>query len=102
MQHAEKVVDVTFPAGDEAPEVVQPRKEAFDLPAPTRTPQASAVLRDVAPPTPMRRDHLDAVGRHQELVERVAVVTAIADQPRREVREEPGVEGGGDEVRLIR
>jgi hypothetical protein len=35
-------------------------------------------------------------------VEAVAVVATIANQSRREVREEAGVESGGDEVRLIR
>src|SRR5262245_7770429 len=102
MQHAEEVVDVTFPAGHETPEVVEPSEEALDLPAPSRAPQASTVLGEVAPSTPMRGDHFDAIGCHQEFVERVAVVAAVADQSRREVREEAGVKGRGDEVRLIR
>jgi len=88
VQHSDEVVDVTFPAGDQPPEVVQPGKEAFDLPAPTCTPQAAAILRDMPATAAMGRDHLDAVRRHQGFVERIAVVAAIANQPRREVREE--------------
>ena len=49
-----------------------------------------------------RGDHLNAVGGHELFVERVTVVAAVADQTRREVREEAGVKGSGDEVRLIR
>ena len=33
MDEAKEVLDVVFPAGDESAEVVQPREEAFDLPA---------------------------------------------------------------------
>ena len=50
----------------------------------------------------IRRDHLDAVLRHQQVVESIAVIAAVADQAPREVGEEPRVEGGGDEVWLIR
>jgi hypothetical protein len=47
MQHRHEVVDVTFPAGDETTEVMQPGEEPFDLPAPPRATQAAAILRDV-------------------------------------------------------
>ncbi|HTO68028.1 MAG TPA: hypothetical protein VMM15_42970 [Bradyrhizobium sp.] len=40
------------------------------------------------------------LARHR--VEAIAVVAAVADQSRREVSEESGVEGRGDEVWLIR
>lgn len=101
MKQAEKVVGVIFPSRDDATGVVQPGKQSFDLPAPPGAPQASAILCELATSAAMRGDHLDAVGGHQGLIKRVAVVAAIADQPRREVREEAGVEGRGDDVRLI-
>src|SRR6187431_3038417 len=63
--------------------------------------QRPAVLRLRAAPT-IRRDHLDAVLRHQQVVESIAVIAAVADQAPREVGEEARVEGGGDEVWLIR
>src|SRR5690349_8503328 len=102
MQHAEKVVDVTFPAGDETTKVMQPGKEALDLPTSPGATQAATILRDVPTATPMRRDHLDAVRLHQRLIERVTVVAAIANQSRWEIREEAALERGGDEVGLIR
>ena len=39
--------------------------------------------------------------RHQQVVESIAVIAAVADQAPREVGEEARVEGGGDEVWLI-
>ena len=72
-----------------------------DLPASARATERTAILRGPSTP-PVCRDHLDAVLGHQTFVEGIAVVGAVADQSRREVREEAGVEGGGDEVRLIR
>src|SRR5690348_15123084 len=102
VQHRDEVVDVTFPAGDQPPKVVQPREETFNLPAATGAPKAAAVLRRLVTTAPMGGDHLDPVGRHQLLVERITVIAAIADQPRREVCEEASIERGGDKVRLIR
>lgn len=43
LNHAEKVIDVVFPARDEAPGVVQPREEPFDLPAPLRAAQRASI-----------------------------------------------------------
>ena len=71
------------------------------FPAALRAAQRPAVLRLRAAPT-IRRDHLDAVLRHQQVVESIAVIAAVADQAPREVGEEARVEGGGDEVWLIR
>jgi hypothetical protein len=48
------------------------------------------------------RNHLDAITLAEDGIERIAVVPAVADQSRGEGAEEAGVEGGGDEVRLIR
>jgi len=102
MQQAEEVVDVPFPASHKPPEVVEPGKKSFDLPAVTRTTDTPPIPCDRPTPASVRGDHLDPVGRQQLLVERVAVIAAVTDQPRREVREEAGLEGGVDEVRLIR
>ena len=44
MDHAEEVLNVAFPPRDQASRVVQPG-EAFDHPAPTRSPQRPAILR---------------------------------------------------------
>ena len=44
MQHAEEVLDVVFPAGDEPSGVVQPGKEALDLPPAAVAAQAAGHL----------------------------------------------------------
>ena len=103
LQHPEEVFDVVLPAGDEPPGVVQPGKEALDLPPPSSPTQRASIL---GPPATaiglVGGDHLDAVPVEQQRVERIAVVAAIADQSCGEVAEEAGVEGGRDEVWLIR
>ena len=102
LQHAEEVLDVKLPARDEATGVVEPGKQPFDLPAAARPAQRAPVLggRPTAPAMP--GDHLDAVLIAEDLIEGVAVVAAVADQARRELREEARIEGGGDEVGLMR
>lgn len=44
MQQAEEVVDVPFPASHKPPEVVEPGKKPFDLPAATRTTDTPSIL----------------------------------------------------------
>ena len=103
MEHAEKVLDMVFPAGDEAPGVVQPGEEAFDLPPAAGSARGSAILRAWPDATAaMDRDHFNAVASAELRIQRVAVVAAIADQSWGELAEEARVERGGDEVRLIR
>src|SRR3989442_2023811 len=78
LDHAEVVLEVAFPSGDDAPGVVEPREEAFDFPSSADTAQRPAILRPGAAPT-IRGDHLDPVGAHERVIERVAVVAAVAD-----------------------
>ena len=92
---------MSFPARHDATKVVEPGKETFDFPAAARAPQGPPILRTDAPTT-VRRNHLDAIRLHQGVIERVAVVPAIADQSRREVGEEALLKRGRHEVRLIR
>src|SRR5262245_17878439 len=93
MQRAWEVVDMTFPARDETTGVVEPREEPFDLPASAT--ERMPILRGPLTP-PVCRDRLDDVPGHQTFVGGIAVVAVVADQARREVREEASVEGGGD------
>jgi hypothetical protein len=102
LQHAEEVFDVILPAGNEPAGVVEPGEEAFDLPATARPAQRAPILGRGAAAAAMPGDHLDTVLLAQGVVEGVAVVAAIADQSRGEFAEEAGVEGRGDEVRLMR
>ena len=87
---------MTLIAGDDAPEVLQPGKEPFDLPAPAVTPELAAVLGLVPARRAMRRDQLD-VALREPLIQPVAVVRAVSDQPARERAEEPVLERRFDE-----
>src|SRR6476646_8451911 len=102
MNHPEEVGRVAFPTGNQATVVMEPGKQALDLPASTPATERPAVLGQVAPIRPMRRDQLNAVGVEQMRVERVAVVALVADQSVREVGEEAVLEGGVDERRFMR
>jgi len=103
LQHPEEVLDVILPAGDEPPRVVEPGKEALDLPAPATPTERASILGPGATTIGLvGRDHLDAVALAEQRVERITVVAAVADQSRGEVAEETRIEGRGDEVRLIR
>ena len=102
LQHAEKILDVVLPAGDQPAGVVEPGEETFDLPATASPTERASILGRRAPAAAMSGNHLDAVLVAQDLIERVAVVAAVADQSRGERADEAGVEGGGDEVRLMR
>ena len=102
MDHPEEIGRVTFPARDDATVVVEPGKESFDLPAAPRAAKGSAVLGAGATMRAMLRDHLDPVGLAQVPIESVAVVPAVANQPRGERVEERGGEGGVDERDFMR
>src|SRR5260221_9230400 len=102
LQNAEEVLDVIFPACDEAAGVVEPGEETFDLPAAAGAAQGASILRGCPTAPAMPGDHLDAVSIAEDSIEGLAVVAAIANQPRREVREEARVEGGRDKVGFMR
>lgn len=90
MQKADEIGGAPLIASDESPIVLQPGKEPLDFPAAFVTAQSPTILREIDPIRPMRSDQLDAAVR-EGLVERVAVVGGIADQPRRIVGQEAGV-----------
>ena len=102
LQHPEEIAHVVFPAGHEAPRLMEPRKEPFDFPAASIAAKRSAILSEMLSVRAMRGNHLDAVLCAELLIERVRIVAAVANQSGREFSEEAGVERGGNEVRLIR
>ena len=67
---------------------MEPGKEPLDFPAAARAPQRPAILGTRCGGSGDARDHLDPVGVAQVLIEPVAVVAAVADQPRGERVEE--------------
>src|ERR1700730_1606565 len=103
VNHPEEILWVAFPADHDAAIVMQPREQAFDFPSTTVTPQHTAILgQSSGAHGGVWCNHLDAVVLHQPLVEAVAVVGAIADQPFGEVGEESLFEGGFDEFSFMR
>lgn len=92
---------MVFPAGDDTPEVVKPRKEPLDFPAALHASQGPAIL-GASTATAVGSDHFNAEVLQELLVQRIGIVAAIANQSRRDVFDEAGFERGGDEVRLIR
>ncbi len=80
LEHSEKIALVIFPAADESAEIVEPGKEALDFPVPAVTAQFAAVLGTLAAAVVLvGRDEPDAVFLPEALIERIAVVGAVAD-----------------------
>jgi hypothetical protein len=68
---------VPLVARHQAPEVLQPREEAFDLPAAAIAAQLAAVLRPAAAAVgPVRRDQRDPPAREAR-IQGIAVVTPV-------------------------
>lgn len=93
---------MVLPADDQPPEVMEPSKKSFHSPAPTVSPQWTAILSGFPALTAMRCDHLDAIAVDQISVQAVAVVSFVADQSRRERGEEAVPEEAFDELAFVR
>ena len=90
LEHAEEIGFVKLPASDQSAEVMQPGEEPFDLPAALVAAKLTAILGEVDAIAAMRGDEFDsAVG--EGLIEAVAVVGGVPDEPLGIVGEEAGV-----------
>src|SRR5580704_3147177 len=88
VKHSEEVVWVTFPADHDAAIVMQPRKQTFDFPSTTIASQGAPIWsQSSGAKASVWSEHLDAVVFHQALIETVAIVGAVTDQPFGEVGE---------------
>lgn len=85
MQKALKIFSVIFVAHNQSPEVEQPGKQPLDFPSPHVATQRPAVLR-LASLGSVWRNHLCAVVLHQALIQLVAIIRLVADQPLRHLR----------------
>jgi hypothetical protein len=81
---------------------MQPGKKSFHSPTPAVAPQRATVLCGFPALSAMGCDHLDAIALGQIAVQAVAVVSFVADQPRREGVEEAVPEDAFDELALMR
>jgi len=103
LEHAEEIALVIFPSADESAEIVEPRKEALDFPAPAVATQFAAVLGALAATVVLvRRDEPDAVFLPKTLIERIAVVGAVADHSFWFGSRKALLDGGFDELRFMR
>jgi len=102
LEEAEEVLGVSFVAGDQAAEVLEPGEQALDLPAPAIAAQRPAVLSLEFAALEVRSDELDPPLLAQPLIEPVAVVGAIADQSLGGEVEESGVDRLFDERDFMR
>jgi hypothetical protein len=87
MYEAEEVLDVVFPSGDEAAEVVHPGEEPLDLPSSPVAVQLTPIL-CLAAVASVGRNHFDVVCFREPLVEFVGVVSFVSDEPRRQLVKE--------------
>src|SRR5580698_5396313 len=88
MNKAKEVFDVIFPSSDEAAEVLHPCKQPFHFPSPAISPQLAPILRLLSAAATVRSDHFDVVFGGEPLVERVRVVSFVADEPGGQLIEE--------------
>jgi hypothetical protein len=100
--HAEEVLDVVLPAGDQPTEMMEPGKQSFDSPTSVVAAQGAAILRRHSALSAMRCDHLDAVALGQVTIQAVAVVSLVADQSLGEGVEEAVSEEAFDELAFVR
>src|ERR1022692_100751 len=103
LKHAEEVGFLMVPAADQSAEVVKPSEEAFDFPATAVTAQFTTVLGVLSAAIGLvGRDQQDTVLFSQALVERIAVVGAVADHSFGFGLRETVFDGGFDEFRFMR
>src|SRR6185503_13570018 len=88
MNEAEEVLDVVFPLGHEAAEVLHPREEPFHFPSSAISPELASILRFLSTTAPVGGDHFDVVLGGELLNERVRVVGLVTDEPGGELIEE--------------
>ena len=103
LNHPEEILWVVFPANDNATKVMKPSEQALDLPTAAISAQAATVLSCGSYTHKfVRRDELHAVALPDVLVQRIAVVSAVADHPLGSFSEEALLERGFDEFCFMR
>ena len=102
MNHAEEIGGVIFVAHHQASEVIQPGKQALDLPAALIPPEWTAVLSfGLGSIAPMRSNHLHAQLALKLPIQTVGVIGLVADQPLRGGRDKAPSQSGGNQPHLV-
>jgi hypothetical protein len=103
LDHPEEIVWVVFPANDGTTKVMKPSEQAFHFPPAPVAAQNTTVLRRGGDTHEfVGRDELHAVSFVDALVQRIAVVSAVADHAFRGFGKESPVERGLDEFCFMR
>ena len=102
LDHREEIFRVIFPAHDDAAKIMEPSEKALNLPTAAIAAQGATVLGGWLAAVPaVRRDQMHTQGVAQALVQRITVISFVADQSRGNFWEESLLEGGFDEDRFI-
>ena len=103
LEHGEEVSFVIFSSADQSAKVVEPSEEALDFPSAAVATQFSAVLSALpAASVFVCRDQPDTMLLPEALIERIAVVGAVADHAFWFGSRETLFDGGFDEFRFMR
>ena len=103
LNHPEEILWVVFPANDHTTKVMKPSEQALDLPTSPVAAQHATILRGFRTTCAVvRSNQLHAEALTNLPVQRVAVVSAVADQPFGSFGKEASLEGGFDELCFMR
>src|ERR1700722_7975389 len=103
LNHPEEIVWVVFPANDGATKVMKPGEHALHFPTTLVAAQDAPVLRGGCDTHEfVGRDELHAVSFVDALIQRIAVISAVADHTFRRFGKESVVERGFDELCFMR
>jgi hypothetical protein len=79
MKHAQEIVEPVFPPDCKAAVILEPRKQAFDLPPATVTAESAAILRAILAIASVWRNHLDS-GLGEIFVQTIRIVGVVTAQ----------------------
>jgi hypothetical protein len=103
LNHPEEILWVVLPTNDDAAVIMEPSKQTLDFPATSVAPQHAAILRGGSGSLGVvRRDHLDTETLANLHIQRIAVVSAVADQTLGSFGEEASLDGGFNESCFMR
>ena len=103
LNHPEEILWVIFPANDDATKIMKPGEQALDFPATPVTTQDAAVLRrGFASGGTVRSNQLHTEALANLHVQRIAVVSAVADHALGSFGKEALFERGFDELCFMR
>jgi len=102
LEHAEEVLKVVLVADDQASEILEPGEEALDFPtSPVSSKRSSVLGFGSFPVGPVGGDHFDPEGL-KLLVQRIAVISLVADDPVGKVGHKQSFERNPDQGHFMR